>query len=628
MRSRAVVILFAILLSTPLSANDDDLAEEMIPPPLDLDMRGTSLLWAGSPNKQAVALTFDDGPIPGKTGELLRILKENQAFATFFVVGSKASEHPELIQQVIAEGHEVGNHTQSHRNLTKAGAKEIQAEVKLCQEAVNKAVGFRPTLFRAPYGAANMTTLSVLSHFGLTAVFWSIDTRDWAAKESSTITSAVLDHIQNGDVILFHEHSSKTITALPGIIQELQKRGFVCVSISQLFDRPPAGPATVIASAKQSIRLPVVKTTSPATKREAAPERPVPDFVDMAPSEPEVAVAAKPAEEPADNGNGYAKPETSPAPAVLAAVASPAPVVSSPTPTALVQQAKAIDPVLPTLTPAASPTETALPSPSPTFTETETALPTVTETTLPSASPTPSMTASPTATFTTPPPATTTPTLPPPTPSPSPSPSPTESPTEIPASVPVVVKAAPVNVAGHPSPATKTLPLAKVTGKLTELAPVTTKSTRPAAPIQSRVNVEGPGALAPPPSQGKPIAPIPAIPSAPVTKPSAPLAHTNEFAPPAQASPAPASPAQAIPTPVSQPPVLHTLPAPPPSMEADSGEASIPKRVRRLTPVTRLKDTTSAEGKSARRSRVLTPVQENGSPRENSSWGYSEQPGT
>ncbi len=611
MKIRAAVFLLAVLLSTTAFADNGDLAEEMIPPPLDLDVRGTSLLWAGSPNKQAVALTFDDGPIPGKTGELLRILKENQALATFFVIGSKASEHPELVRQVIAEGHEVGNHTQSHRNLTKAGPKEVLAEVKLCQEVIQRAAGFRPTLFRSPYGAANMTTLSVLSHLGLTAVFWSIDTRDWAAKDSSTITSSVIDHVQNGDVILFHEHSSKTIAALPGIIQELQKRGFVCQTVSELFDRLPAGPvlpATAVASARQSIRLPVTETPAAASAKPEKNSRPVPDFVDMAPSEPDETVAAQAAEESQEPGNGYgyAKPEPSVASAVLAAAIPPP---------GKEMETKSIEPVPPTPTLSVTPTATAPPpSPSSTATETFTAIPTVSQTLVPSLSPTSTSPPPPTATSTSPPPATATPT-----------PSPTDTAAEIPTTPQVLVKAAPATPAGYPAPATKTLPLAKVTGNLTELAPVSTKPGRVASPLQPRVSVEGPGALPPPPSQGKPIAPIPAIPSTPVVKAIAPEKHANEFATPAQINPAQ----------VPQQPVLRSRPSPPAFIETESTGSSTPKRVRRLTPVNHFKDKVvvpgsvpPAEVRSVRRSRVLTPVQENGHPRDDSSWGYSEQPGT
>lgn len=605
MRSQTAVILFAVLFSTSVFAHNDDLAEEMVPPPLDLDVRGTSLLWAGSPNKQAVALTFDDGPIPGKTDELLRILKEHQVSATFFVIGSKASDHPELLRQVITEGHEVGNHTQTHRNLTKAGSKEVLAEIKLCQEAVNRAVGFRPTLFRAPYGAANMTTLSVLSHLGLTAVFWSIDTRDWAAKDSATITSSVVDHVQNGDVILFHEHSSKTITALPGIIQTLKDRGFVCQTVSELFDRLPAGPAqpaTAVASARQSIRLPVVKAPAAASPKPETPNRPVPDFVDMAPSEPDVTVAAKPAEEPVESGDGYAKPEDVAAPAVLAA-AVPSPEKAT--------QANPIEPILPTPSPTATFTETTPPTPIPTATETSTTLPTSSETPVPILSPTGTSTPLPTATLTTPPPATATPT---------PTPSPTDTPTEIPTAIPVVVKTDGAVPAGHPAAVTKSLPLAKVTGQLIELAPVKEKSGRMAAPLQPKVSVEGPGALPPPPSQGKPIAPIPAITSAPVTKATAPEHQAKEVK---------------VPLPVSPPPTVRSLPSPPASIEAEQVDPSTPKRVRRLTPVNQFKDkvvvpsgATPAEVRSVRRSRVLTPVQENGPTRQESGWGYTEQPGT
>ncbi len=252
-------VLFLLFLS-PILAWSQDYAEEMIPPPLDLDIRGTSLLWAGSPYKQAVALTFDDGPIPGKTDAVLAILREQGIKATFFLVGERIRSNPGLALQVALEGHDIGNHSESHRNLAKLGSAETIREISRCQDAISGAIGIKATLFRAPYGAANMTTLAALSHLSLSAVFWSIDTRDWKAQSEAEVQNAALKDIQNGDVILFHEHSRHTVGALPGIIRAISERGFGFETVSALFDRPQAGPP-LLASATPPIE-PLVTTVA------------------------------------------------------------------------------------------------------------------------------------------------------------------------------------------------------------------------------------------------------------------------------------------------------------------------------------------------------------------------------
>jgi peptidoglycan/xylan/chitin deacetylase (PgdA/CDA1 family) len=272
-------LLVVLLLSVPACADTDDLAEEMVPPPLDLDIRGTSLLWAGSPTKAAVALTFDDGPIPGKTEDLLQFLREQNIKATFFLVGEKVQDHPELVRAMVENGHDIGNHSMTHKNLTKLGSSEVLRELRTCQEVVFKAAGFKPTLFRAPYGAANMVTLSAISHYGLTAVFWSIDTRDWKASSAEQVTESVLDGIKNGDVVLFHEHSRHTLAALPQIVEGIREKGFAFETASELFDRVPAGPVTVLARAEGGEAPKVVQARQvvrlePQGEKHEEPERP------------------------------------------------------------------------------------------------------------------------------------------------------------------------------------------------------------------------------------------------------------------------------------------------------------------------------------------------------------------
>lgn len=372
MTLRHFALLLAFLLAPAMSVLADDLAEEMIPPPLDLDVRGTSLLWAGSPSKQAVALTFDDGPLPGKTEAILSLLKENQIRATFFSIGEKVDAHPELLRLVVADGHEIGNHSQTHKKLTSAGSAEAMREIKRCQESIFVALGFRPQLFRPPYGAANMTTLSVLSHLGLSAVFWSIDTNDWKAKSAEQVENSVLDNVKNGDVILFHEHASHTLAALPRIISAIRDRGLAFETVSELFDRVPPGTQPVMALA----------SAGPLPQA----QQPKDDSANLA---PEPAVAEKPMDQPLSAASQVVSgPPASPVmPLPTAAEAIPLPLADAPPPVQAIElphegSQAPVPPLQPSMTPLPTETSTTVP-PAPTETQTETPPPTATPTALP-----------------------------------------------------------------------------------------------------------------------------------------------------------------------------------------------------------------------------------------------------
>lgn len=411
MKDRSAAFLFILcffIFNQVIQA--EEWVEEMIPPPLDIEVRGTSLLWAGAPSHQTVALTFDDGPIPGKTEQLLAILQASQAPATFFLIGEKVQSHPELVRKMVAEGHEIGNHTNSHKNLSRISARDVFKEIKQCQEAIHSAAGFKPALFRAPYGAANMTTFSVLSHFGLTAVFWSVDTRDWDAKSSEQVSQRALDRLQNGDIILFHEHSRHTIGALQGIIDEVRAKGFTFQTISQMFGRTPAGPAAatlVAAPAPATAAQPeAASSTAAIASVAAAPHRPMPDFEDQSPpGEPEPpqttvrSIRLEPSpvhssESVEESSTAQEKgPGSAPQAAVPADTETPLPTLTA-TPTWT---------PIPTLAPSSTHT------PTPTFTSTIPPTPTPTETGIPptetsTPTSTPSETASPTATDTPAPP--------------------------------------------------------------------------------------------------------------------------------------------------------------------------------------------------------------------------------
>ena len=185
-----------------------------------------------------VALTFDDGPTPGITQSVLKNLRERDLRATFFVIGNKVERHPELLQQAVAEGHEIANHTFTHPKLSSLSTGRVETELKRCQEAVAKAIGYEPVWFRPPYGAFRKNQGSLAVREGLGVMYWSVDPRDWSNPGVKNIVSRVLGSAQPGSVILLHDLKKQTEQAVPFILDGLIKRDFEMTSFSGFLGRP------------------------------------------------------------------------------------------------------------------------------------------------------------------------------------------------------------------------------------------------------------------------------------------------------------------------------------------------------------------------------------------------------
>ena len=178
-----------------------------------------------------VALTFDDGP--GRhTSRLLDILEENNAKATFFMVGeSLEKEHGHLVNRMMEDGHQLGNHTYTHANLTKLSEEDIRLEFSKVDDKLNElAPGAKSTLTRPPYGAKNE---SVLSNIETPAIFWDIDTNDWQTKDAKSITE-IATNVTEGNIILMHDIHETTVEACETIIPKLIEAGYELVTISEM----------------------------------------------------------------------------------------------------------------------------------------------------------------------------------------------------------------------------------------------------------------------------------------------------------------------------------------------------------------------------------------------------------
>lgn len=152
-----------------------------------------------SDKKKQAALTFDDGPDDRYTLQILDILKKYNVKATFFLIGQKAKAHPDVVKRIVQEGHAIGNHTWSHPDLDKIGTVKVMEEISKTQDELASIIGYRPTLFRPPYGAVNPADLQAISDMGLSIVNWSVDTRDWAGTPTQGILSAVHKELKPGD---------------------------------------------------------------------------------------------------------------------------------------------------------------------------------------------------------------------------------------------------------------------------------------------------------------------------------------------------------------------------------------------------------------------------------------------
>ena len=182
-----------------------------------------------------VAITFDDGPHPQNTPRLLDMLRARNINATFYVIGRSVDLYPQIVRRTVAEGHEVGNHTQTHRLLSKLGDGELRQEMSRCRDAVERAAGVQPRTMRPPYGGLLQRQRELVhAEFGYPTILWSVDPLDWKRPGASVVTSRILAGTSAGGIVLAHDLHSQTVDAMPATLDGLLRRGFKFVTVSQL----------------------------------------------------------------------------------------------------------------------------------------------------------------------------------------------------------------------------------------------------------------------------------------------------------------------------------------------------------------------------------------------------------
>ena len=177
-----------------------------------------------------IYLTFDDGPTVKYTKRFLDVLDQHDAKATFFQLGEKATDHPELTRLVVARGHALGSHTWNHKDLRKLSRGKLNGQITRTSDALGKITGRPITCLRPPYGAANGRVKSAIHRKGLKVVMWDIDPRDWKKPGVAAITRRVVSKSHSGAVSLMHDgggNRSQSVWALERILHKLSKKGYV-----------------------------------------------------------------------------------------------------------------------------------------------------------------------------------------------------------------------------------------------------------------------------------------------------------------------------------------------------------------------------------------------------------------
>jgi peptidoglycan/xylan/chitin deacetylase (PgdA/CDA1 family) len=181
-----------------------------------------------------IALTFDDGPTPGVTDRILDELQRRQLHASFFMIGQRVAAAPDLARRVLDEGHDIGNHTFTHLNLTTLPDQQAEDEIEKTQDIMDGVLHHRPAWFRPPFGALRQNQAALLAEKGMAVVLWSIDSGDWSHPASQKIANDVLSATLSGSIILCHDLHSQTADAVGPILDGLLERGFTFCTVSTL----------------------------------------------------------------------------------------------------------------------------------------------------------------------------------------------------------------------------------------------------------------------------------------------------------------------------------------------------------------------------------------------------------
>jgi peptidoglycan/xylan/chitin deacetylase (PgdA/CDA1 family) len=213
-------------LETPIVSTN---ANTNITPPAEIEF-----VKSGPSSGNRIALTFDDGPTPGVTDLILDELKRHNARATFFMIGERIAAAPDLARRVLAEGHEIGNHTFTHPNLTALPEAKVDVEIQKTQDIIAEVLQHRAVWFRPPFGALRKNQAHLLATRNLGIALWCVDPSDWSQPGVDKITGKILADTKAGSIIVCHDRHQQTVDSTKLVLDTLADRGLFFSTLSQL----------------------------------------------------------------------------------------------------------------------------------------------------------------------------------------------------------------------------------------------------------------------------------------------------------------------------------------------------------------------------------------------------------
>ncbi|MBE7055070.1 MAG: deacetylase [Ruminococcaceae bacterium] len=185
-------------------------------------------------NDNAISLTFDCAWGSDDIESIVKTLEKHNCKATFFVLGTWAEKYPSAVKMLYKAGHEIANHSYNHTYYTTLTTQQMLADIKKCNDAINKACGVTPVLFRAPSGDYNNDVINSCHSANMEYIQWSVDSLDWRGLNCEQMLERIIPKTKSGDILLFHNDTAHTAESLDKILTELEKKGFSFLKVSDL----------------------------------------------------------------------------------------------------------------------------------------------------------------------------------------------------------------------------------------------------------------------------------------------------------------------------------------------------------------------------------------------------------
>lgn len=193
--------------------------------------------YAGDRNSNAIAITFDDGPIPGRTEEILEILSAHGVLAAFFCIGNRVTDNPGLVRQIHDRGHLIGNHSYWHKpTFDLQSSEQIASELTGTDRAIKDIIGVKPAFFRPPFGVTNPMVARAVHKGNYCTIGWSVRSFDTVITDGTVLLHRITRNLKGGDVILLHDYSNTTLAILPQLLGHIKKLGLKIVRVDELLN--------------------------------------------------------------------------------------------------------------------------------------------------------------------------------------------------------------------------------------------------------------------------------------------------------------------------------------------------------------------------------------------------------